>query len=144
MASPFEFRRRASRRRLGLVLLGVWGTLTAAYLFLDAAPWVLIPFALLSLPALIDFLRLPRYALTLDDTALRWSSGRIAGEVPLAELSHMRLDTRLDFTVRASAVLVTGRKVRLPYEVTPPHKQFEEVLQDHRIKVERHHFTLMQ
>ena len=48
--------------------------------------------------------------------------------VALTEVDHIRLDTRLDFSVRASIVLPNGRKIRVPFEATPPHQAFEDAL----------------
>ena len=59
------------------------------------------------------------------------------------EIDHMRFDTRLDFSVRVSAVLADRRKVRLPYEALPQHKRLEAACHAHGLRVERHHFSLL-
>ncbi len=73
-------------------------------------------------------------------------------ELPALELARrpaipifgVLLDTRLDFSVRASVVLADGgRKIRLPYESTPPHKALEAALLARGIAVQRHHFSLI-
>ena len=63
-------------------------------------------------------------------------------EVPLSEIDHIRLDTRWDFSVRATVLLTNGKRLRLPYEALPPHRSFEAALQARGIRVERHHFNV--
>ncbi|MGB7243645.1 MAG: hypothetical protein WBC93_16380, partial [Sulfitobacter sp.] len=127
-------------------ILGVAAVYLAAavgFFVLDASPWLIGVLIVVTMPALWDLYRNPSSGLTLDDTELRWHSGRMHAELPLAELAFIRLDTRLDFSVRITAVLASGRKIRLPYEATPPHKIFEAELQARSIKSERHHFSLI-
>jgi hypothetical protein len=47
-------------------------------------------------------------------------------------------------SVRATVVLKTGRKIKLPFEATPPHRALETALHARGITTERHHFTLIQ
>ena len=144
MAQPFEFQQQARRPVTAVVVVLVLVALWAAWVWLDAAGWLMLIFAAFTLPALRDLWRNPVAGLTLDDTSLRWHSGRYEGSVDLEELDHIRLDTRLDFSVRASAVLQTGRRVRLPFEVMPPHRAFEEALIARGVTVKRFHFQLRQ
>ncbi|MDF1729236.1 MAG: hypothetical protein P1U53_15970 [Sulfitobacter sp.] len=144
MSAAFTYHQRARSKRLAVILGAVWLALAWAWGALDASPWIILFLAAFTLPALWDLVRDPAAGLTLDDETLRWHSGRRKAELPLEEIAHIRLDTRLDFSVRATAVLQTGRKVRLPFESTPPHRPFEEALMARGLKVERHHFTLMQ
>ena len=64
--------------------------------------------------------------------------------VAFSEIDHFRLDTRLDFSVRATVVLRSGRKIRLPFEATPPHQAFEDALTARGVTVKRFHFQLLQ
>jgi hypothetical protein len=74
---------------------------------------------------------------------LTWYSGRRRATLDWSEVTHVRFDTRLDFSVRATVLLTGGRKVRLPYESTPPDKLMEAALNAHGISTERHHFSLI-
>lgn len=141
--TPYAFQTTGRNRATLITVLLVWAALALAVLWLEAAPWLMAVFALATLPALIDLITGRVSGLRLDADGLHWFSGRRTGEVAWPRLSHIRLDTRLDFSIRASAVLTTGRKVRLPLEATPPSDQFEEVLTSRGIKVERHHFSLL-
>lgn len=144
MAAPFVFEQQVRRPVTALVVLAIWAVLLAAWIWLEAALWLLVVIAVFTLPALRDLIRNPAAGLTLSDDKITWHTGRYEGAVELAELDHMRLDTRLDFSVRATAVLTTGRKIRLPFEATPPHRAFEAALEARGIRVKRFHFQLMQ
>jgi hypothetical protein len=144
MTDPFVFEQHARNRKTLLIVVGVWGLLLAALVWLDAAPWIVVFLWAFTLPAVYDLIRNPKAGLHLDAQTLSWFSGRREGEIELTEIAHIRLDTRLDFSVRVTAVLTTGRKIRLPFECTPPHQAFEDALAAQGVKTERHHFQLLQ
>ncbi|MBY5932167.1 hypothetical protein KUV51_04080 [Tateyamaria omphalii] len=99
--------------------------------------------ALCTAPALYDLMAGRKSGLTLGPESLEWFAGRRSGEIAWNKIDHIRLDTRLDFSVRASAVLTSGQKMRVPLEATPPADVFEEVLTDRGVTVKRHHFSLL-
>lgn len=142
--TPFAFERSGRSYGGAVVVIVVWIALAAAWIWLEAATWIILLIALFTLPAVIDILRNPVSGLQLSADALSWYSGRRSAEVALNEIEHVRLDTRLDFSVRASVVLQTGRRIRLPFESTPPHQAFEDALVARDIKVLRFHFQLFQ
>lgn len=144
-AAPlYSYTRTARSLPAALVVAGVLVALGAAWLWLEAATWIVVVLALFTLPALYDLARNPAAGLRLTETALDWHSGRRAAQVEREEIDHIRLDTRLDFSVRATVVLRSGRKLRLPFEATPPHRAFEAALEAAGLKTVRHHFQLMQ
>jgi hypothetical protein len=143
MDDAFEFTRHGRSRRAVLVLALIYGLLLAAVVLVDAAVWLMAVLALLTLPALWDLWRNPSAGVRLDATRLEWHSGRRAAWMDLAEIDHMRLDTRWDFSVRATAVPHTGKRVRLPFESLPPHRAFETTLTARGVRVERHHFSIL-
>ncbi|TDK43092.1 hypothetical protein [Antarcticimicrobium luteum] len=140
-AAAYSFSRRGRTPRLLGVLICVYGALLAAIIFYNAARWLMALLALPTLPALYDLYADPTAGLRLDDAAIRWHSGRRHGELALDEIDHMRLDTRWDLSVRATAVLRSGRRIRLPDESLPPHRALEAALMARGLRVERHHFT---
>ena len=141
--SPYSFE-TTGRNRKTLVAIGVvWVAIITAVLWLEASLWLMGGIALCTAPALYDLITARRSGVTLSAEGLSWFAGARAGDISWNKISHMRLDTRLDFSVRASAVLITGRKVRLPLEATPPADTFEDVLSARGIKIERHHFSLL-
>lgn len=125
------------------VVLGVWVALGAAILLIDASPWLMGALALFTLPAVWDLLKNPASGLRFTPRALIWFTGNRDAEVGWHEIEKVRLDTRLDFSVRASVVLHSGRKIRLPYESTPPHQLLEAALNARGVRTERHHFSLI-
>jgi hypothetical protein len=124
-----------------LAVVGIWTALAAAIVVFGAALWLMALLAFGTLPALWDLWRNPMAGLTLDDAVLRWFSGKRHAEVAFPEIDLVRFDTRLDFSVRATVILRTGRKLRLPFEATPPHLDFEAALVARGLKTERHHFS---
>ena len=141
--TPYSFETTGRNRKTLIALILVWAAILAAIAFLDAALWLRALIALCTAPALYDLIAGRRSGVGLSGEGLRWFAGRRTGEIAWDSISHMRLDTRLDFSVRASAVLTSGRKVRLPLEATPKADMFEQVLTERGIKVERHHFSLL-
>lgn len=139
---PYEFTRRGRSQRaiviLGLYFLG----LALLSVTVQAAWWIVLALAVPALPALWELYANPVSGLRLEQDRLTWKSGRRAGELGFDEIDHMRLDTRLDFSVRVSAVLLDGKRIRLPYECLPPHREFEVELVRRNLRVKRHHFTL--
>lgn len=141
--TPYSFE-TTGRNRKTLIALGVvWAAIAFAVFWLDASIWLMGLIALCTAPALFDLIAGRRSGVSLGTAGLSWFAGRRTGDIAWERISHMRLDTRLDFSVRASAVLTSGRKVRLPLESTPPPDIFEQELTARGIKVERHHFSLV-
>lgn len=140
----FEFTRHGRSARTALALLAVWGLILLALLIFEASLVLVSIIALFTIPAALDFALNPSAGLTLSADAIRWYSGKRSAELAFDEIDHFRFDTRLDFSVRVSAVLVTpaGKRIRLPYESLPPHRELETALQARRQIVKRHHFSL--
>lgn len=143
MSLPYTYASQGRKPATAAVVLVIWAVLLAAYHWLDAAPMILALIGLFTLPAMYDFCTDPRSTLTLDSTHLSWTSGRQSAQIALAEIDHLRFDTRLDLSVRLSVVRPSGIKIRVPYPATPPHAAFEKVAQKAGLKTQRHHFSLM-
>lgn len=142
-AETFSFRRTGRNRATLWAVVGVWLALAAATLLVEAAPWLMTAIGVFTLPALWDLWRNPASGLDFTKNELTWFTGKRTASIVWPEIERVRLDTRLDFSVRASAVLTSGRKIRLPYECTPPHEMFEAALNARGIRTERHHFSLI-
>ena len=141
--TPYSFETTGRNRRTLVALVAVWVALGVGVTVFEASLWLVGLIWLCTLPALYDLIAARRSGLALGADGLRWFAGRRTGHITWDSISHMRLDTRLDFSVRTSAVLTTGRKVRLPLESTPPADTLHEALSSRGIKVERHHFSLL-
>ncbi len=140
----YSYTKEGRNLTTAVVVLAVLALLLAARIWLEAAVWIVLVLGAFTLPALYDLYANPCAGLTLNDDKLTWFSGRQQDDITLSDIDHMRLDTRLDFSVRATAVMRSGVKRRIPFEATPPHQELEEVLQLAGIKVMRHHFQLFQ
>ncbi len=144
MPAPFTYRRQGRSIGAMVLLAAIWTALACAWVLIDAAPLILGIIAACTLPALYDVVKNPASGLTLTPDQLHWHSGPRTAEIPVTEIDRLRLDTRLDFSVRTTVILKNGRKIRIPFEATPPHQSFEQALDARNIKTERHHFSLRQ
>lgn len=144
MARDFVYHRQGRNQRTALTLALIWLALVAAWVFLDAAPWIVGFLALFTVPAVWDYIADPPSGMTLTDDTLHWHTGKQEAIVALDEIDLVRLDTRLDFSVRITLVLKSGAKVRLPFESSPPDQPMEEALIARDIPTRRTHFQLMQ
>lgn len=139
--TPLVFTRSGRNTPTLLAMLAVWALLLAVWVFFNAAWWILALLGVFTLPALYDLVTNPVSRLSLSDHGLVWQNRRQSIDLPLARIKTMRLDTRWDFSVRATALLTTGSKLRVPPDCMPPHKALETALQNYGVKTERHHFT---
>ena len=137
---------RSSGRRPGTwVALAVFAAaLLGAWSLLDANGWIIAILAAFGLPAIYDLVANPPAGFTLTAKDVRWFSGGQHVTLPRRTIDHLRLDTRLDFSVRASLVLESGRKLRVPFEATPPHRTLEAAFEAENLRVKRFHFQLFQ
>lgn len=142
MGAAFVHARRQRRWLTAAVLIAVYAALAGAVIVIDAAWWLMAALALPSLPALWELFADPAAGLRLDARALSWHSGRRRAEIALSEIDHMRFDTRWDLSVRVSAVLKTGKRLRLPHESLPPHRVLAAECAARGLRIERHHFTV--
>ncbi|WP_298912973.1 hypothetical protein [uncultured Roseobacter sp.] len=143
VADPFSYQHSGRNLKTLCIVLGIWLILALAIIVVEAAPWLMGIIALCTLPALWDLFADPAAGLTFDDRSVQWFSGKRHASLLWSEVDHVRLDTRLDFSVRVTIMLKSGGKVRLPYEATPPHQTFESALRARGIRTERHHFSLV-
>lgn len=143
MPDPFVFESRGRNKRTLTVLAVVYLALLTLLSVFDAAWWIVIGLFITTLPALWDLYSNRRSGVRLTADRLEWWSGRGAAQMDLTEIDHMRFDTRLDFSVRVSAVTPDKKRVRLPYDALPPHKMFEAACNAYGLRTERHHFSLL-
>ncbi|MEM8579115.1 MAG: PH domain-containing protein [Pseudomonadota bacterium] len=143
MTAPYRWRRAGRSRSTAITVALVWLALGAAYVGLDASIWIIWLFVLFTLPALYDLAAGRTSEMHVTQDGLRWRSGRREDRATWDEIARIRLDTRLDLSVRTSLILPSGRRVRLPIDVTPPADAFEAALRAHGAEVRRHHFSLI-
>ncbi|WP_170466150.1 hypothetical protein [Ruegeria arenilitoris] len=139
--TEFTFTRNNRAPRTVGVLISVYAALLALVIVFEAAWWLVTLLALPTLPALWDVAQNTSAGLSLNDSTLKWFTGSREAEIDCADIDYARFDTRWDFSVRVSLVLNSGKRIRLPDESTPHHRDFEQVLQQAGFRVERHHFV---
>lgn len=131
-----------NRRTIG-VLVAIYAGLAFVLLFLQAAPWIVALLILPTLPALWDIASNRPSGLSLGNGKLSWYSGKRRWEIPFDQIDHLRFDTRLDMSVRVSAVTRDKRRIRLAYDALPHHRALEAAAIAQGLRVERHHFSLL-
>ena len=104
--------------------------------------WIIVIVAMITLPAAIDVFVNATARLDLNDSQLFWKNRSQEVTIPLHEIEKVRFDGRMDMSVRVSVVLKDGRKLRMPYDAMPPHKELEAALQARDVRTERHAFTV--
>ncbi|MFY0310309.1 hypothetical protein ACFMBG_10525 [Leisingera sp. D0M16] len=140
-AEDYSFSRRG-RSPAAMMAAGGWlAALLVLWIGLDAALWLVVLLALPVLPALWDLIRNPLAGFNISQSRIEWFSGGLTGEAQLSEIDRVRFDTRWDFSVRATLILRSGKRIRLPQEATPPHAEADSEFQKRGIRTERHHFT---
>lgn len=140
---PYTYTSNGRRPATVITVLAIWAALLAAYFMLEAEPLILAVIGAFTLPALYDLARNPQSTLSLDETTLRWTSGRQDAEIALSEIDHLRFDTRLDMSVRLSVVRPSGVKIRVPFPATPHHATFEPLARSAGLTTRRYHFSLI-
>lgn len=141
--APFVFHQSSRTLRTALILLLVWLALATLWLAVDAALWIVALLAAATLPALYDFVKARRAELMLDRSGLRWRSEAMSGEVPMAQIARVRLETRLDLSIRVRVMTVAGKRVTLPQDCVPPVEHLQAALDSYGIPHARHHFALL-
>ena len=141
--APFRHVNYGRNHRTATIVIAIYFVLIAAVILVDAAWWLMAILAAFTLPALWDLFTNRAAGVELDETTLSWFTGKRRADMALQDIDHMRFDTRLDFSVRVSAVTPARKKIRLPYESLPPHQIFEQALSAQGVRVERQHFSLM-
>lgn len=142
MAEPFRFDSSGRSPRAALALGGV-ALGAAALAGIGAHPALLAATLLLGAPLALDLWRAPAASLELTDDALAWSHGGARTALPLSGIEHVRLDTRLDLTVRATVETGQARSPRIPPPCMPPHRALEAALAARGVPVRRRHFALL-
>ncbi len=141
--TDYTYTRNGRRPATLITVVVIWILLALAVVVLDASIWIVWLGALATLPALYDLVMARVSSLRLSGSDLSWQSGRHADSIPLADIQSVRLDTRLDLSIKATLTLRSGAKQRLPLDVVPPAQAFDDALSARGIKVERHHFSLV-
>lgn len=143
MTEPYSFVRHHRQPKTVAILIMVYSGLAALMVLFDAAWWIAGGLALVTLPTLWDLAQNTAAGLSIDSQGLRWFSGKRSAQVDLNEIDFVRMDTRWDFSVRVTLYLEKDKRVRLPYDSLPPHRDLEFAFQAHGLRVERHHFTIL-
>ena len=143
VSPPFRHTHQGRNGKLILWLALVWGGVVLATALFDLTPWIAGLVLVFTLPGLWEVITNPTSTLELDQSTLSWSGPRETASILLAGLKEVRLDTRLDFSVRVTLIRRDDTKFRLPPDTLPHHTVLERELTARGITVTRHHFALM-
>jgi len=125
-----------------VALAGAWAVLAGLWVGVGAAPWVVALLGMANLPLVWDIARNPQQWLRLDDRGLAWQGLGGQQHIALAEIDHVRLDRRFDFSMRITIVPKAGPRLCLPPGLAPPADALQSALQAHGISCQRHPFSL--
>ena len=125
-----------------VALAGAWAVLAGLWVGVGAAPWVVALLGMATLPLVWDIARNPQQWLRLDHRGLAWQGLGGQQHIALAEIDHVRLDRRFDFSMRITIVPKAGPRLRLPPGLAPPADALQSALQAHGISCQRHPFSL--
>lgn len=125
-----------------VALAGAWAVLVGLWVGVGAAPWVVALLGMATLPLVWDIARNPQQWLRLDHRGLAWQGLGGQQHIALAEIDHVRLDRRFDFSMRITIVPKAGPRLRLPPGLAPPADALQSALQAHGISCQRHPFSL--
>ena len=118
----------------------VWVVLLTLILHVDMALWLAgIVFAF-TLPAVYDLVTARASGITINAQQIAWYAGKQDGDIPARLIEYIRLDTRLDLSVRCTLVLYSGQKIKIPFESCPKHHELEQKLHTFGYKTRRQHF----
>lgn len=118
----------------------VWGVLLVLILKVDMALWLAGIVFLFTLPAVYDLITARASGITLNAQQIAWYAGKQDGDIPKRLIDYIRLDTRLDLSVRCTLVLYSEQKIKIPFESCPKHQELENQLHAYGYKTRRQHF----
>ena len=142
MADPLIHENKGRNPKTMIGLLAYLGLLAFLY-SVGTLEWILIGLALFAVPAAIDLFKNPITEFELGDAQIRWKNSGQQAEVPLSRITRARFDTRWDFSVRVTLIMVDQSKLRIPQDTMPPHQTLEDAFKARDIKTERHHFRVV-
>ncbi|MDP5217795.1 hypothetical protein Q5Y75_11240 [Ruegeria sp. 2205SS24-7] len=138
----FQYHHRSRSWRALAILGAIYALLLVGVVTIDLVWWIGALAVLCTLPAVYEFFTDRRAGLTLSAQELRWFTGTLTRDVPLDDIKIVRFDTRWDLSVRVTLILQNDKKLRLPHECLPPHRDFETRLKQAGLHVDRHHFVV--
>jgi len=118
----------------------VWVVLTTLIVKVDMALWLAGIVFLFTLPAVYDLITARASGITINAQQVAWYAGKQDGDIPKRLIEYIRLDTRLDLSVRCTLVLYSGQKIKVPFESCPKHQELEQQLHNFKYKTRRQHF----
>jgi hypothetical protein len=123
-----------------LTTLVVWAVLAFLIIKVEMVWWLAALVFMFTLPAVYDLVTARPSGITIIQDQITWYAGKQTGEAPKRLINHIRLDTRLDLSVRCTLVLYSGQKIKVPFESCPHHRELEQQLIDRGYKPKRQHF----
>ena len=143
MSAAYTFERQGRSRATVLGLVLFLGLLVAAWIILNAAFVVVVGLSLFSIPAILDLIRNPKSGMRLDEANLHWYHGRISNTLPRAEIERIRIDLRMDRSLKMTAELKNGKKIRVIQPAIPPLSELEKGLEAQGMPYQKHPFSFM-
>ena len=87
----------------------VWVVLITLIVKVDMALWLAGIVFLFTLPAVYDLITARASGITINTQQIAWYAGKQDGDIPKRLIEYIKLDTRLDLSVRCTLVLYSGQ-----------------------------------
>jgi len=139
-APEFTYRAIGRNWTTLIVTLSVWVVLAFLLLRVEMAPRLAIIVFLFTLPAVYDLISARASGIKVNGDQIAWYAGKRDNSVAAHLIDHIKLDTRLDLSVRCTLVLSSGQKVKVPFEACSNHRALETQLHAHGYTTRRQHF----
>lgn len=139
--SPYQYKRQGRNPATSIGIALIWVLIAVLYTQFDAHFIIVAVLIAVTVPACLDWIRNPQSGFDIDEAGVRWYSAKRQGQIERPEIDHFRFHTGLDGTRRIVIVDHSGRKTRIPYECTPPHKPLKQWLRMAEIPFQDRHFS---
>lgn len=143
MTAAFTFKRQGRTQATVIVLGCVYLALIAAFLLLNVTTWIVLALFLCTLPAIWDLVQNPISGIEITDAAISWFHGKNSATIQKPEIERIKVDLRLDRSVKLTIQLKTGRKIRVTQPSIPPLPQLETALDQFGYAYQKNPFSLL-
>jgi len=139
--TPYQFTKHGRNPATSIGIALMWVLVAVLYTRFDAHIVIVAMLIAVTAPACLDWIKNPRSGLEINADQVRWYSAKRTGTIDRTDIDHFRFHTGLDGTRRIVIVDTMGRKTRIPYKSTPPHKPLKHWLRLAEIPFQDRHFS---
>ena len=143
MTEAYTYERRGRTITTAIVLALIYLILALGMVLLNLSQWIVAIAFVFTLPAFYDLISDVRSGMAISDQEISWFHSKTSAAIPTADIKRLRIDLRMDRSVKLTIELENGRKVRVAQPATPPLKELEAVLPKAGIEFRKNPFSLL-